>query len=189
MAEYHRGPAPGTVLLFSPERDVRHLGFCFAFYSPCAKIELNGPINLLRLDCAEPQVLYPPPCTIDTLRGVGKAAELEFAYESQELREICEKQARAKDELGDTIADMLRHRLADIDAASNPNELVAGNPRLSNAQDSMVVDLCDGYKIVFAPNHANNPMTPQGALDWKRVRSVKILRIERDDVYCSSILP
>src|ERR1700722_7272015 len=75
MAEYHRGPAPGTVLLFSPERDVRHLGFCFAFYSPCAKIELNGPINLLRLDCAEPQVLYPPPCTIDTLRGVGKAAE------------------------------------------------------------------------------------------------------------------
>lgn len=106
---------------------------------------------------------------------------MELAFESRELREICESEAEASQHFGDAVAEMLRHRLADLDAAGSPEELVAGRPRVGEEAETMVVDLCDGHRIVFTPNHIKNPTQPAGGVDWPRVSRIRILRIERDN--------
>lgn len=107
-------------------------------------------------------------------------ARLELAFESKELREMCESEAEAKRQLGDTAAEMLRHRLADLDAAASPKDLLAGRPRLGQDGETMVVDLCEGCRLVFTANHPSNPTTSTGELDWARVARIRILRIESD---------
>ncbi|SRR5579883_1280859 len=40
---------------------------------------------------------------------------------TKELRDICEIEAEARREFGDAVAEVLKHRLADLDAAISPN--------------------------------------------------------------------
>lgn len=103
---------------------------------------------------------------------------MELAFESKELRDICENEAEAKRKLGERIAEMLKRRLADLDAATSPKDLLAGQPRLGQDGQTMVVDLCEGHRMVFAANHPGNPATSDGDLDWAKVRRIRILRIE-----------
>lgn len=107
---------------------------------------------------------------------------LELAFDSKSLRTICESEFQADRELGATAAEILKHRLADLRAARSAKDLVAGRPRAVNGPDGeyMVVDLCNGKRLVFAANHTNNPMTEMNHLDWARVTRVKVLRIESD---------
>ena len=108
---------------------------------------------------------------------------MELAFESKSLRTICESESHAKRELGPTVAEFLKRRLADIRAATSVKDLVVGRPRELDTSDArhMVVDLCDGYRIVFAANHPKNPVTETGDLDWPMVSRVKIMRIEKDN--------
>ena len=113
----------------------------------------------------------------------GTADTLELAFETRPLRTICENESHAKCEFGSTVAEALKHRLADLRAATSIIDLVAGRPRVSDGANSqhMVVDLCGGYRIVFCPNHPNNPVTESGKLDWPKATRIKILGIESDD--------
>ena len=104
---------------------------------------------------------------------------MELAFESKELRDICESNAEAHKVLGDRVAEMLRHRLADLSAATSPRDLVAGRPRQGRERETMLLDINAGYVMVFTANHANNPKTPKGRIDWEKVSRVKILRIGR----------
>lgn len=65
-------------------------------------------------------------------------------------------------------------------AAISPKDLVAGRPRIGADGQQMVLDLCDGYRIVFKANHPKNPKSETEDVDWERVSRIKILRIERD---------
>jgi hypothetical protein len=107
---------------------------------------------------------------------------VQLAFDSPWLRTVCESERVAKDELGGAVAEVLKHRLADMAAATSVADLVAGRPRGlgGTARNQMAVDLCEGYVITFAANHTKNPNTETGDLDWKRVSRIKILRIERD---------
>ncbi len=107
-------------------------------------------------------------------------ARLELGFESKELRDMCESEAEAKRQLGDTVAEMLKHRLADLDAARSPRDLVAGRPRLSQDGRTMVVELSEGHRLVFTANHPGYPTTSTGDVDWARVSRIRILRIESD---------
>jgi hypothetical protein len=109
---------------------------------------------------------------------------LELAFDSKALRAICENEINAKRDLGPEVAEILKHRLADMHAAPSPKDLVAGRPREQGSQrgqGQMVVDLCDGYRIVFCANHPKNPMTASSDLDWSRINRVKILRIDKEN--------
>ncbi len=84
--------------------------------------------------------------------------------------------------LGSEVAEILKHRLADLVSANSTEDLVAGRPRLleeANRQH-MTLDLCDGQCIVFCANHPRNPLTESGEIDWSRVSRIKILRVEED---------
>jgi hypothetical protein len=107
---------------------------------------------------------------------------LELAFESRELRDICESESEAKRQFGDAVAEILRHRLADLEAATSPKDLLVGRPRLGHDGQVMLLDLCEGHRLVFTANHPSNPTNSTGELDWMDVRRIKILRIECDHV-------
>ena len=109
---------------------------------------------------------------------------MELAFDSKLLRTICESEVHANRELGPMAAEALRHRLADLRAATSVKDLAAGRPRLLDdvGRQHMVIDLCDGYQMVFCANHPKNPVTESGNLDWPRINRVKILWIGGDYV-------
>ena len=107
---------------------------------------------------------------------------MQLAFHSPWLRTICESESSAKDELGEAVARILKHRLADMAAATSVVDLVAGRPRVlgGTASDQMAVDLCEGFVMIFRANHTKNPRTESGDVYWKRVNHVKILHIGCD---------
>ncbi len=54
--------------------------------------------------------------------------ELELAFATKPLRELCESEAKAKQKLGAKIAAVLMHRLADLRAAYSIGDLPIGKP-------------------------------------------------------------
>jgi len=109
-----------------------------------------------------------------------KITAVDLAFISKELRTTCENASAARLELGAIASDSLKHRLADIRAATSTFDLIVGRPRfLEDTVDHMVVDLADGYRMVFCANHRQNPTKEGGKLDWQKISRVKILRIEK----------
>jgi proteic killer suppression protein len=105
---------------------------------------------------------------------------LELAFAKKSLRQVCEREANAKRDLGAKIAEKLRRRLADLRAATCVKDLVAGRPReLKGARHRQIaVDLCEGFGIIFCANHNSVPTLESGGVDWAKVSRIKILRIE-----------
>lgn len=102
-----------------------------------------------------------------------------LAFRSKELREICEYEDRALEQLGIDVSQSLKERLADLMAAQSPKDLVAGSPRSIRDQNDefMVVDLCQGCQVTFVANHPVNPVDDSGAIDWSRVSRVRIINV------------
>jgi hypothetical protein len=111
---------------------------------------------------------------------VAKATAMEIAFDSKELRTICESEPAAQREYGLSVSEALRHRLADLRSASTVGDLVAGAPHPAGGPESeyLLVQLCEGYSLAFSANHRQNPETPNGQVDWSGVSRIKLLRIE-----------
>ena len=109
---------------------------------------------------------------------------LEIAFETERLRRICEDPHEAEMQIGESAATQLRHRLADIQAASDIYELPAGKPDAIRDGDAemLLIDLSDGRRAIFSPNHAENPTTNDGDIDWRRVRRLRLTEIAVKDV-------
>ncbi len=108
---------------------------------------------------------------------------MDLAFDSLLLRSICENEEVAASELGPKVAEILKHRLADLLAATTINDIVVGNPRLitnEDGQQQMGFDLIDSYQIVLSANHKRNPLDKDGKIDWQKVSRVKIVQIERN---------
>lgn len=112
----------------------------------------------------------------------GRAETLELAFDTKLIRRICESEHHAMLELGQSVAEVLKRRLADMRAATSPKDLVAGQPRIGADRRQMIVDLCDGHRIVLEANHPNDPKMDSDDVDWESVSRIKVLRIESDNV-------
>ena len=104
---------------------------------------------------------------------------MELAFESKELRSICEHGATAKDELGAEVAEVLRSRLADLRASTSIDDLIVGNPHALEfgGITYFIVDLCQGYQVILKANHPENPLTDSSQIDWAKVSRVKVTHI------------
>lgn len=104
---------------------------------------------------------------------------MEISFDTKRLRTICESDVYANHELGLRVSELLKRRLADLRAATSIKDLVAGQPRILDEanRQNMVINLSDGYGIVYCANHIKNPMTETGGIDWAKVSRIKILRI------------
>lgn len=109
---------------------------------------------------------------------------MELAFDTKELRTICENELQAKHDLGDAVSETLKHRLADLQAAKNVKDLLVGNVRRVAIKDGegMAVDLSEGYTLIFAANHVKMPTATNGKLDWDGVNRIKVMRIEKGNV-------
>jgi hypothetical protein len=102
---------------------------------------------------------------------------LEISFETRQLREFCENEAEGNRQLGDAVAKSLRSRLADCESSSSVAELIAGRPReLGDA--TMSLELEGGSFLVFTVNHETIPATSDGHVDWGKVYSIRVLKIE-----------
>lgn len=108
---------------------------------------------------------------------------MQIAFDKRSLRELCENEDKARNDLGPKIAENLKSRLADLNAATSVSDLVAGQPREFPVKGEGIyaVSLSEGYRIIFCPNHTATPVLEFGEVDWQKVSRVKILRIEKDD--------
>ncbi|HEV2687131.1 MAG TPA: hypothetical protein VGV35_01215 [Bryobacteraceae bacterium] len=108
---------------------------------------------------------------------------MEIAFQSRQLRAVCEDEAHANRELDADVVEALKHRLADLRAAATGKDILAGRPRFVVCSDveCMAVDLAGMWRLVFAANHVKNPKTEANASDWAKVTRVKIMRIENCD--------
>jgi hypothetical protein len=113
----------------------------------------------------------------------GGAEVLQIAFETKPLRNVCENEQQAANELGPAVAAALKARLADLFAASSVDDLVVGRLRPIGGPDSncMALDLCDGWILRFQANHPTNPVDDAGNLEWVRVTRIKVMSIEREN--------
>lgn len=106
---------------------------------------------------------------------------MELAFDSKALRTVCESETVAKRKLGTKVAETLKHRLGDLRAATSINDVIVGQPRLLDAaNEQMVLDLGEGYRMIFCPNHPKKPVSETGTLDWTKVSRVRILRVDNE---------
>ena len=103
-------------------------------------------------------------------------ANLQIAFANKSLRQICEKQSTARRQLGHEIAEALKRRLADIDAAPCAGDLVT----VKKSKGHFKIPLTQQFSLVLSANHNSNPIAGNGHTDWPQVTRVKIEGIEKD---------
>lgn len=111
--------------------------------------------------------------------SLGKGV-LVIAFESVELRKLCESAEQARQAFGILVSQELLGRLADIRAATNIFDVVVGNLReAANPAFAgcMQLDLADGYYLYFVDNQPSVARLGEGCADWKAVTRVRILGI------------
>lgn len=107
----------------------------------------------------------------------GGWAHVQIAWDSEELREICEVASAADTALGQEVAAQLRARLADLAAADSPLDLLAGEPDLIDGDPPTIhIRLAGDDLLVIVSNHRASDERPS-ATDWSRVRRIRIVSI------------
>lgn len=104
-----------------------------------------------------------------------------LSYDSEKIRNLCTKEVIAWQCLPRDVVKTLINRLADLRAVSSLNDLLVGNPRETNAlpPGEYIIDLCNGYSLIFSSSHPTTPLLSTGAVDWSKVSRIKILGIEK----------
>lgn len=107
------------------------------------------------------------------------ATQLELAFSTLALRQLCESQLKAERQLGVGVAAALRNRIADFWDAESVSDLVAGPPQVVDESPPGLVEvpLGDGYFVRFRANHASIPKLASGGVDWVNVSRIRILEI------------
>jgi hypothetical protein len=78
------------------------------------------------------------------------------------------------------VGRTLQHRLADIVAADNVKDLVAGQPQViqTSSYELFVLRLADNFEVVLKANHNSVPTLENGAVNWAQVTRVQVLSVE-----------
>ncbi|RUW71127.1 MULTISPECIES: killer suppression protein HigA [unclassified Mesorhizobium] len=102
-----------------------------------------------------------------------------MAFADKNLRSICESESAAIQSLGAAVAALLKHRLADLSAASSTVDLIAGDPQEIDGTDSglFAIQLANSVRMLFTANHQRTPRLNTGMVDWSAVRRIKIISI------------
>lgn len=105
--------------------------------------------------------------------------ELELAFSTKALRDICENEVLAYQVLDADIAKVLISRLADLRAVETLSQIPIGNPIRTtyNGEDCMEIEIARGAMILFCANHTNNPRDSNYDINWGEVKRIKIYQI------------
>jgi hypothetical protein len=101
---------------------------------------------------------------------------VELSFETLDLRNVCESEAKAKRKFGTAVANSLKRRIADLRAAPSVKDLPVGKPNLGSG--TYVFELTEGLVLRVIPNHVRDPKLPTGDVNWAKVTHIKISAIE-----------
>ena len=104
---------------------------------------------------------------------------LEVAFQSRDLRGICESPARAKRELGEAAGAVLRRHLADLEAVETVAELFEMGLGFENCAHKLGLvrfQLDDDLYLYSEVNHRNVPMNGE-QVDWTKVTRLKVVHV------------
>ena len=101
---------------------------------------------------------------------------MNLSFASRKLEKVCSQQREAVQVLGPEAAKRLRARLADIQAAAQVSDLVAGSPHplVVDRAGEFALSLGAGKRLVFRPSHSPVPRKDDGSIDWRAVQAVTI---------------
>lgn len=103
---------------------------------------------------------------------------MQIAWNSAELRDICEVSEAADSALGPEVASQLRARLADLLAADSPLDLLAGQPEFVDGDPPAVhIRLSDEAALTVMSNHQRGPTRHPAPTDWSRIRRIRVVSI------------
>jgi proteic killer suppression protein len=102
---------------------------------------------------------------------------MDIIFSNEHLRRLCSEDRFATRQLGKGGARKLKSRLADLLSAVNVKELVTGRPHplKGDRLGQLAVNLDGACRLVFEPADDPWPQTGDGAIDWGRVTSVRIV--------------
>lgn len=105
---------------------------------------------------------------------------MHLAYESSELRTLCEAEGCAERQWGSDVARRLFNRIADIHTATSVSDLIAGFPKFigQGADQRLIVQLYGGLCLFLVPLPIPPPLSQSGLVNWKRVSRLKLQKIE-----------
>ena len=103
---------------------------------------------------------------------------MEIAFETQQLRTLCEHASKATKEWGITAADALRSRLADLIVADSVYDVPGSKWEQMDDPRDLLISLNGGLKLVVRCNQANPPMAGAN-LDWRVITRIKVMEIRQ----------
>lgn len=100
-------------------------------------------------------------------------------YRDAAIERLCTQEREAQKVLGRPCARRLKARMADLFAAHNPTELVAGHPHAlkGDRKGQYAVNLQGGVRLCLEPDRKPPPALPDGGIDWARVTEIVIVFI------------
>jgi len=107
---------------------------------------------------------------------------VELSFETEELRDVCERRTAAISLFGNQAARDFERCLADISAVASVAEfdaLFPGSIDENFTSEVRVIEFAKGHKIAFRPGHVKVPML-NGSVDWEKVTRIRILAVETE---------
>ena len=104
---------------------------------------------------------------------------MDVTFASKEPEKLCNRSNYAIRKLGDIAARKLQSRLADIAAAHDVTELIAGSPHplKGDREGDFSLRLHGALRLVFRPEHNPIPRLEDRGIDWQNVTAVLIVEI------------
>jgi proteic killer suppression protein len=108
---------------------------------------------------------------------------VEIEFRTRKLQKESQDYSRSVQWLGSMRAKLLRRRLDDLRAAENL-ETMRALPQTrchelkGDRAGQLSIDLGHPYRLIFEVADTPIPTKPDGGLDWRCVRSIRILGVE-----------
>lgn len=105
---------------------------------------------------------------------------MEVAFRTIKLRTLCQEHDEAVRAIGESAAETLRTRIADLRAVTYLAELPAGRPTVTNGSPPQLqFELRDGWWLLMSVTHQHIPRNNDGTLDQSRVRRVRVNEVSQ----------
>jgi len=104
---------------------------------------------------------------------------MQINFIDEKLRKLCEIKREAEKKLGSDSARKLCSRLSDLEAADNVHELIAGHPHplQPDSLREFSLELSNGKRLVFKPDHEPIPIDEHNNTDWAKVTAIIVVYI------------
>lgn len=108
---------------------------------------------------------------------------MKISFKTNKLRKTCNQKDLARRTYGEIQGKLLMRRLDDLQAAECLDDMrflpqARCHELKGRKKGQLSVDLKHSYRFIFEPADKPIPKKPDGGLDWRNVKSIRILGVE-----------